>query len=94
MIKHSTYLKVELICIADIDLMHFGLGTKQYKKDEKYFAIIDDRGVSFLIGTNENDESAKDHHAEYYTKPCMVDINQHFQVISIEQRICADYINS
>lgn len=91
MIKHSTYLKVELLCIADIDLMHFGLGTKQYKKGEKYFAIINNKGIAFMIGTNENDETSKEHHAEYYTKPCAVDINEYFQIISTEQRSCVEY---
>jgi hypothetical protein len=91
MIKHSTYLKVELLCIKDIDLIHFGFGTKQYKKGEKYFAIINNKGIAFMIGTNENNETSKEYHAEYYTKSCAVDINEYFQIISTEQRSCVEY---
>ena len=90
MTKYSTYLKAELLCMRDFSLADLHLGDIQYEKDKRYSAIINNEGVSFLIGTNENDESAKEYHAEYYSKPCAVDINQYFQILSIEQHGCIE----
>lgn len=90
MIKQSTHLKAELICLRDFSLMDLHLGDIQYEKDKQYSAIINNEGVSFLIGTNENDETASEYHAEYYSKPCAVNINQYFQVVSIEEQICIE----
>jgi hypothetical protein len=92
MTKYSTYLKAELLCMRDFSLADLHLGDIRYEKDKRYSAIINNEGVSFLIGTNENDESelAKEYHAEYYSKPCTVDLNQYFQILSVEQCRCAE----